>query len=196
MRLELRGHHVDITPALRRLVGTKLSKLERLLNDSAVSAQAILTREKHRHRADITLHARGEKFLHGLGDTDNWDTSLTSAIDKISQQAQKVKSKRKASKRHSPKAGIVAARENGESAERPAPVKPATPARAGRERLRMPRILRSSRQTIRPMSVADAARQMDAGDDGVVIFRDVETEAVSVLFRHQNGEMTLVETDA
>lgn len=175
---------------------TKLAKLERLLNDSAVSAQAILTREKHRHRADITLHARGEKFLHGLGDTDNWDTSLTSAIDKISQQAQKVKSKRKASKRHSPKAGIVAARENGESAERPAPVKPATPARAGRERLRMPRILRSSRQTIRPMSVADAARQMDAGDDGVVIFRDVETEAVSVLFRHQNGEMTLVETDA
>ena len=196
MRLELRGHHVDITPALRRLVGTKLSKLERLLNDSAVSAQAILTREKHRHRADITLHARGEKFLHGLGDTDNWDTSLTSAIDKISQQAQKVKSKRKASKRHSPKAGIVAARENGESAERPAPVKPATPARAGRERVRMPRTLRSSRQMIRPMSLADAARQMDAGDDGVVIFRDVETEAVSVLFRHKNGEMTLVETDA
>ncbi len=60
----------------------------------------------------------------------------------------------------------------------------------------MPRTLRSSRQTIRPMSLADAARQMDAGDDGVVIFRDVETEAVSVLFRHKNGEMTLVETDA
>ncbi len=195
MRLELRGHHVDITPALRRLVGAKLSKLERLLNDSAVSAQAILTRERHRHRADITLHARGEKFLHGLGDTDNWETSLTSAIDKISQQAQKVKSKRKANKRHSPKAGIVAARENGESAERPAPVKPAAPARAGRERVRMPRILQSSRQTIRPMSVADAARLIDAGDDGVVIFRDLETEAVSVLFRHSNGEMTLVETD-
>jgi len=196
MRLELRGHHVDITPALRRLVGTKLSKLERLLNDSAVSAQAILTREKHRHRADITLHARGEKFLHGLGDTDNWDTSLTSAIDKISQQAQKVKSKRKASKRHSPKAGIVAARENGEGAERPATVKPAAPSRSGRERVRMPPILRTSRQMIRPMSVADAAREVDAGDEGVVIFRDVETEALIVLFRRPNGEMALVETDA
>jgi putative sigma-54 modulation protein len=196
MRLELRGHHVDITPTLRRLVSTKLSKLERLLNDSVVSAQAILTREKHRHRADITLHARGEKFLHGVGDTNNWETSLSSAIDKISQQAQKVKSKRKADKRHSPKAGIVAARENGESAERPAPVKPASPARAGRERVRMPRILRTSRQTIRPMSVADAAREVDAGDEGVVIFRDVETEALSVLFRRPNGDMALVETDA
>ena len=195
MRLELRGHHVDITPALRRLVGTKLSKLERLLNDSAVSAQAILTRERHRHRADITLHARGEKFLHGVADTDNWDTALSGAIDKISQQAQKVKSKRKASKRHSPKAGIVAARANGESAERPAPARQAPPARAGRERTRMPRILRTSRQVIRPMSVADAAREVDAGDEGVLIFRDVETEAVSVLFRRPDGEMTLVETD-
>ena len=195
MRLELRGHHVDITPALRRLVGTKLSKLERLLNDSVVSAQAILTREKHRHRADITLHARGEKFLHGVGDTDNWEESLSSAIDKISQQAQKVKSKRKASKRHSPKAGIVAALENGERAERPAPVKPA-PTRAGRERMRMPRILRSSRQMIRPLSVADAAREVDAADEGVVIFRDLETEAISVLFRRPDGELTLVETDA
>ena len=46
------------------------------------------------------------------------------------------------------------------------------------------------------MSVADAAREVDAGDEGVVIFRDLETEAVSVLFRRPNGEMTLVETDA
>ena len=40
MRLELTGRHVDITPGLRRLVEGKLAKLERLLNDSAVSAQA------------------------------------------------------------------------------------------------------------------------------------------------------------
>mgnify|MGYP003694102225 CR=1 FL=1 len=34
MRLELTGRHVDITPALRRLVDTKLGKLERVLNDT------------------------------------------------------------------------------------------------------------------------------------------------------------------
>ena len=47
MRLELRGHHVDVTPGLRRFVEEKLSKLERLLNDRAVSAQAVLTMERH-----------------------------------------------------------------------------------------------------------------------------------------------------
>ena len=43
MRLELTGRHVDVTPVLRRLVNKKLARLERLLNDSAVSAQVVLT---------------------------------------------------------------------------------------------------------------------------------------------------------
>ncbi len=187
MRLELRGHHVDITPGLRRLVDIKLSKLDRLLNDRAVSAQAILTLEKHRHRADITLHARGEKFLHGVGDTDAWETSVGAAIDKISQQAQKVKTLQDRKRRGRKRAAVV-----GESREATAVKATAQPA----PRVRMPRILRSSRQTIKPMSAADAAREIDAGGDGLVIFRDVETGAISVLYRHRDGELTLVETEA
>src|SRR3954447_20922934 len=99
MRLELRGHHVDVTPGLRRMVEQKLSKLERLLNDRAVSAQAILTVEKHRHVADITLHARGERFLHGVGESASWDTSLTRAVAKICQQAKKLKTQQKVKRR-------------------------------------------------------------------------------------------------
>ena len=99
MRLELTGRHVDITPGLRRLVEAKIGKLERVLNDSALSAQAVLTREKHRHRTDITLHARGEKFLHGVGDSGSWEASLSAAIDKISQQIQKIKGKWQSRKR-------------------------------------------------------------------------------------------------
>jgi putative sigma-54 modulation protein len=99
MRLELTGRHIEITPALRRLVDRKLAKLERLLNDRAVSAQAVLTKERYRHRADITLHARGEKFLHGVGTKATWATSLTEAVGKITHQAQKVKGKWRAQKR-------------------------------------------------------------------------------------------------
>src|SRR4051812_12880476 len=142
MRLELTGRHVDITPALRRLVTAKLSKLERLLNDRAVSAQAVLSREKHSVRADITLHARGEKFLHGVGNADAWETSIGEAIDKISQQAQRVKSKYTERKRRGVKGTSMA----GESIEAAA-VKPAAAAPPARERVRMPRILRATRQT-------------------------------------------------
>src|SRR5260221_7751644 len=99
MRIELTGRHVPITPTLRRLVDAKLGKLERLLNDSAVSAQAVLTREKYPMRAEITLHARGEKFLHRVGQSTAWEPSLTQAIEKISQQAPKVKGKWQGRKR-------------------------------------------------------------------------------------------------
>jgi ribosome hibernation promoting factor len=194
MRLVLRGHHVDITPALRRLVGAELDKLERVLSARAVSAQAILTLEKYRHRADITLHTRGEKFLHGVATTDNWTESVTRAIAQISQQALKVKNKLQDRKRHALKTGLVAASEN--AGEEKAAVKAAGVTRAARERVRMPRILRASRQTIKPMSVADAARQVDANGEGVVVFRDVETEAISVLYRGRDGQLALLETEA
>ena len=62
-------------------------------------------------------------------------------------------------------------------------------------RVRMPPILRVARQPVKAMSVADAARAIEAGGDGVVVFRDLETATVSVLYRRQNGELTLVETE-
>jgi putative sigma-54 modulation protein len=191
MRLELTGRHVDITPTLRRLVDTKLAKLERMLNDSVVSAQAVLTREKHRHRTDITLHARGEKFLHGVGDSGTWEASVSAAIDKITQQAQKVKGKWQERKRRGSGRSLPVGGE-----ERVAIRVTPMPARVRQARLRMPHILRASRQAIKPMSVADAAREVQTAGEGVVVFRDVETASISVLYRRLDGELTLVETEA
>lgn len=191
MRLELTARHTDITPALRRLVTRKLAKLERLLKRSALSAQVVLTEEKHRHRADITLHARGEKFLHGEGDSGTWESSLADAIDKICQQAATVKGKWQEWKRRGRRQSLA-----------PGPVLDAAgetvasgPARPARARLRMPRIYRTSRQRVKAMSIADAARLVESNGDAVVVFRDTETAAVSVLYRRTNGELTLVETD-
>jgi putative sigma-54 modulation protein len=185
MRLELTGRHVDITPTLRRLVDLKLGKLERLLNDSAVSAQAVLSREKHRHRVEITLHARGEKFLHGVAHSDAWESSVMLAVGKIVQQAQRVKGKWQERKRRGRRgAAPAAAPQEAQSAAAPA------------ARARMPRIFRATRHAVKSMSVAEAAREIDAMPDGLIIFRDLGRDAISVLYRRQNGELTLVETEA
>ena len=42
---------------------------------------------------DDPVHARGENFLHAVADSGTWEASLTAAIGKISQQAQRVKGK-------------------------------------------------------------------------------------------------------
>jgi putative sigma-54 modulation protein len=193
MRLELRGHHVDVTPGLRRFVEEKLSKLERLLNDRAVSAQAILTVEKRRHVADITLHARGERFLHGLGASGNWETSLTQAVAKISHQVQKLKTKQM-EKRHNLKAPSLEPLEP--VVKRAKIVKPAGSAPPRRARQRMPRVVHSTREPVKPMSVEEAIREVEAGGDGVVVFRNADSQGINVLYRRPNGELTLVETEA
>ena len=159
------------------------------MNDSAVSAQVVLTSEKRSRRADITLHARGEKFLHGVGDSAAWETALSQALDKIVQQARKVKSKWQEPKRRSVKGQPIVAEAPEGAAVRAAAPRP--PVRA-----RMPRILRASRQALKAMSVGEAAREIDANGEGVLVFRDAETAGISVLYRRANGELTLVETEA
>jgi putative sigma-54 modulation protein len=187
MRLELTGRHVEITSPLRRIVETRLSKLERLLNDSAVSAQIVLTREKNRLHVEITLHARDERFLHAVGSSTSWTTSMSEAVDKIAQQARRVKGKWRDRKRHGTPTGQL------ESAppEAAVPARPRTP----RVRLRRPRAFQSSRQVVKPMSVADAVREVEARGDGLVVFHDVERGSISVIYRRHDGELSLVETD-
>ena len=99
MRLLLTGRQIDITPALRRLVDARLAKLERRFGDALVSVQVVLSREKNRFVAEIIVHARQDHILMGLGATAGWGTSLTAAVQKVIQQADKVKGKWQGRKR-------------------------------------------------------------------------------------------------
>jgi putative sigma-54 modulation protein len=195
MRLELTGRHVDITPGLRRLVEQKLGKLERLLNDSAVSAHAVLTRDKHRHLADITLHARGEKFLHGIGASSVWEQSVGQAIEKLTKQARKVKGKWREPRKAARKGEPTVAELREAAAVRSVNADGKRPPSARANRVRIPPMLHASRQALKTMSVTDATRAIDNGSDGVVVFRDLETAAVSVVYRRSNGDLALVQTE-
>jgi putative sigma-54 modulation protein len=186
MRLELTGRHIDVAPTVRRMVERKLARLERLLNDSALSAQVVLSREKRIYRAEVSLHARGEKFLHGVGESSAWEPAVSRAIDKIVQQASRVKGKWQARKR-SGRSAVPA----GLAVEVPQPRRP----RESGTPLRMPRVVQALRQTLKSMSLSEATREIDGNTDGLVVYRDVETAMVSVLYKRTSGELTLIETD-
>ena len=57
----------------------------------------------------------------------------------------------------------------------------------------MPRIFKAKLQTIRTMTVSEAASQLDGGE-GVVLFLDAETERIAVVYRAPGGDLTLIET--
>jgi putative sigma-54 modulation protein len=177
MRLVVTGRHVEITPQLRKLVDQRLAKLDRVLNDGLVSAQVVLTLERYRRIVEVTLHARGDHMLHGLGDTRAWETSLAEAIDKLTGQLHKVKGKWERRKRR------------GQSA-RTLPL----PAAAGEEP-RPRRVLRTSRYQVKPMTVEEAALSVESGSDAFLVFRNASTDSISVLYRRKNGHLGLIEPE-
>jgi ribosomal subunit interface protein len=99
MRLLLTGRQTEITPPLRRLVDARLAKLIRRFGDALLSLQVVLAREKNRYVVELTVHARQDHILHGVGSTAGWSTSLTSAVQKVLQQAEKLKGRWQSRKR-------------------------------------------------------------------------------------------------
>jgi putative sigma-54 modulation protein len=183
MRLELTGRHLAITPAIRALVEERLDYTLRLLNDSAVSAHVVLTREKARVRAELTLHARRERFLHAEATGQSVELSLNAAADKVDHQAQKLKGKRDGRKRRGPSA----VKTGTGVPEMPTPRAAARPRR---------RIIRARQYEIKPMSVEDAAVEIDDAAYGLIVFRNSATDAVTVLFRRPDGNLGLIEPEA
>jgi putative sigma-54 modulation protein len=191
MRLELTGRHITITPSVRRLIEQRLAPMLRLLNDSAVSAQVVLRKEKSRVHAEVTLHARGEHFLHGEATGRDVDTALSAAADKVDRQVRSLKSRWSKGKRQ----GISAAKA-ASATPRPQRGARVFGSRAAAGESRALRIVRARRYEVKPMSVDEAALEVVDGADAFLVFRNAATDTINVLFRRADGNLGLIEPEA
>jgi len=179
MRLVLTGRHVEITPGIRRLVDSKLTRLERLLGNALVSSQVVLTREKDRRLVEVTVHVSGDHQLSTRTEAPSWRAGLTAALEKVHHQAAKLKGKWTERKRQRAPASAVASL-----------VAPPEPPPANG-----PRVVRVSRAQFKPMSVESAAIELAASGDPFLLFRNVDTDGLSVLIRRTGGAFGLVEPE-
>lgn len=206
MRLALTGRHVDVTPALRQLVTRRLAKLERLLNDHALSTQVVLDVEKRNFKTEITVHARGDNMITGKGAGTTWAQSVSAAVEKVMQQALKVKDKWVTRKRGAPGGkGVV----NGR-ASIPAPrltrtaladTDGAVIANAGGDardaETRVPALaVRTTKYAVKPMTLEDAAVRIENAREPFVVFRHVETERITILYQRPDGRLGLIDPEA
>jgi putative sigma-54 modulation protein len=195
MRLELTGRHITITPALKKAVEQRLAHVRKMLHDSVVSAQVVLTSEKSRCNAEVTLHARGGHFMHGEATGRDAATSAAAAFDKLDRQAQKLKSKWTEGKRQGVSAAKAAsAAPRPERAGRMFGVGLGTPGGDGAER--QIRIVRARRYEVKPMSVEEAALEVGDDQSAFVVFRNASTDTINVLFRRPDGNLGLIEPEA
>jgi ribosomal subunit interface protein len=90
LKLTVTGRHMAIAETNRQLIRRKLRRLERVLNDSAVSAQCVVARERELHVCEVTVHARGDHTLHGAARDPRLPAAIGAAVDKVSKQAQRL----------------------------------------------------------------------------------------------------------
>lgn len=177
MHLNITGRNMEVTEPLKEYAREKINKIEKYL-DKITSAHIILTVEKYRHIAEMTIHAHGIT-LKGVEETGDMYSSIDKTIDKIEIQAKKLKDRIKEKNKRSPSNDTVSV-EVDQFPDLPAG--------------HLPRIVKNSSFDPKPMTVEEAAMQFQLRDDLFIVFLDAHTDKVNVLYRRKDGDLGLIET--
>lgn len=98
LNIEYTARWTVFGPKLRSLAETELQRIDRILG-GAVSAHVILTEEKYRKIAEVTLNTSFETLVATSEHTDMM-TALHEALKKVEQQAVKHKERKLTVERH------------------------------------------------------------------------------------------------
>ena len=199
MNVEYTGRQFEITPITRKQVEGGLEKIQKILG-SNFEAHVILSTEKRRHIAEITITVRNHAPIVGLAEAAEMATAVGGALDRIERQAVKYKTRWRSKKRQARKKLELA----GETQLEPTlalavggdlttavPVKVHTfPSVV---KITEAHVVRSSDSvSFKPLTLEEAVKEAEFRDREVFVFRDPEGR-VKVLHRKRDGKMELIE---
>ncbi|MDN5293477.1 MAG: putative sigma-54 modulation protein [Eubacteriales bacterium] len=178
MRINVRGKNIEVTPALKNYVEKRLSKLEKYL-DGIRDVQVTLTVEREDHKVEVTMPLDG-MILRGEEITGDMYASIDLVVEKLEKQIEKYKTRFSRKNRHADVKGKesreIIAKEEEEGEEEP-------------------RLVKTKRFPIKPMSVEEAILQMNLLGHSFFVFSNAETEQVNVLYRRRDGNYGLIEPE-
>lgn len=183
MDFEYTGRHIDVTPALRAHVEEHFGKVGNLFgNASTARAHVIIDVVKNRHIAEILFHWR-EYTLTAKDTNADMYQALTRCIDKIEKQALKLKKKIIERKQDAtPLSAVVPQPDTAEAAS-----ENTEPER------RTGRIIAARRYKVKPMTAEEAVMSLAEDGDQFVVFRDSDTDRLSVLYKRKDGNYGLIQ---
>jgi ribosome hibernation promoting factor len=180
MQISFTGRQMEVAPDLRQYAENRLRKLSRLLRDrSGTDVHVILTAEKHRRSAEITLKVR-DHTLVGFEQTTDLRRSIDGAISKLKRQTVRFQQRRWSRKRRPNPTSVVLL----------------NVLRSRRVDHEEREVLNTERIPLRFLTVAEAVEDPELRRRGVVVFRNSETDRVNVLYRRGGRDLTLIEPEA
>ena len=91
MNLNINGHHLEVTPAIRNYIIEKLDRVKRHF-DHVIDASVTISVVKLVQKADVTLHVRG-KDIHAEASHENLYAAIDALADKLDRQVLRHKDK-------------------------------------------------------------------------------------------------------
>ncbi len=178
MQITVTGRHFEITNPLRQHIETKIGKLARYV-DGITDVHVVLSVEKHRHSAEINLQVKGNT-IRGLEETHDMYLSVDTVIDKVERQLRRHKDKGTDRKgRAGLKGSDIIADDVVDGSIPP----------------KTPKVIRSRRLAIKPMSIDEAAMQMGLTNNDFLAFLNSETDQMNVMYKRHDGNYGLIEPE-
>lgn len=198
MNVEYTGRQFEVTPVTRKQVETGLEKLRKLLS-TQFDTHVILSLEKHRHIAEITVKVPNCPPIVGLDEASEMSVAIGKALERIERQALKQKTRWKSKKRLArkkeeakpEKAELPLAIAVGNDTATAVPVK--VHSFPNTVRYTEAHIVKSADSvSFKPLTLEEAVKEAEFRDREVFVFRDLQGK-VKVLHRKKDGKMELIE---
>jgi putative sigma-54 modulation protein len=173
MQISVTFRQIEPSEALKNYVTDRLNKVKRYV-DGPVEAHVVLGLEKFRHLADVTIDSNG-RIIKGKEENTDMYAAIDLVMDKIDMQLKKLRDKLRSVK--GDRSRSVA------PAPAPAEEAPASPP------------LRRKRVEVPALQLTDAMELIKSGNEGLLVFTDVASGGLHILYRRQDGNYVLVEPD-
>ncbi len=166
--------HTDPIESLRAYAEEKITKLDKYL-DSPGEAHIVLTVEKFRHQADITLSVDGTR-IKAFEETGDMYSAIDQVMDKVEKQLKRYLSKIRDRRSEGPREESLV--EEGETEAISTDEEP---------------IIEVEKLEAKPMDPEEAAMQLGFSNQEFMVFRNAKTNEINVLYRRKGGNLGLIE---
>jgi len=186
MQTRFIARRVELTDDLRGYIEKHVNRVAALVSkDDSVEARVVLSSEKFRYTAEVTLFADGFS-LNAKEETKDIRASVDGALDKLVRQ---VKKKKARLARHQP----MTAREARTVGHHVLAAETDLEEPAGDVTEDMPRFVRRESLPVKPMGLAEALMQLDLIDEDFLVFWNADTDQVNVVYTRKDGYYGLIE---
>jgi putative sigma-54 modulation protein len=202
MKIVYTGNSEQIPPRQRGKLEAKLQKLSKVLERRGEKeAHIVLTQERFLHKVEITVNAWDHAMVGIAADSDIAVAALE-AFDRLEKQLLKLRARWRDTKRVRDK---EADGEKASASLQPAQRAAASKGTTGKSALRAKEaagVKKAVRRQVfrvnhsedsKPMTLEEAMLEMESSQD-YLVYRDAQTDRVTVLMRRPDGHFDLIES--